>query len=474
MDGHGSADRVVFELEDDGESAPRASGDGPGSGDDPAVRSGPVRRWWRRRRWWVVAALVLGLVVVVAADEVGERRERVERLAAAPGGVLSLADPPSERWRVAGVSGTWPSAKLVVGTLGADVVGVEPGSGQVTEDFGPAATTRCGPEVGRPTSPVCVSGDRVPGPAGTYLTAVRVGPEPADSPVSSACEDGECQWFGAVTHGRDVRVQATDVVTGEVRWRRTVRFRTVSRAEHCADGDELDVESVTLTATEHTILVKGCGIDAWMAANGRVIERARTVRGDVEVLPRPDGGYRALARQGAMHTGLTLMFAPDGSGLRDASGAVLDPVATDGSPDAVTLVQRGARLLRVGPEGRIIWDVEQSAELFLVRTVREGVLVDKDGVAIGVDLASGRTLWRTDVGVPGAGAWNGYANEVSFTDGRRVMIMVDDPSSGRRAVALDVRSGEERWTWYVPDGWEVRAVDGRLVAEAEGDLVGLS
>jgi hypothetical protein len=344
-----------------------------------------VKRHLRRRRWGFLAVLVLGLVVAVVVDEVGKHRERTARLSAAPGGVLSLASTPAERWRVADVSGPWPTAELMVGTVGGDVVGLDPRSGEVVEDFGPAVTTLCGPEVGRPEFPVCVPRTdalgRVPGPAGTYLTAQRFGPEPRESPVSSSCEAGECGWFGAITHGRVVRVEARDAVTDEVRWRRPVPFRTVGRAEHCADGAVLDLESVRLTSTAHTVLVEGCGIDAWVAASGRVLERARSVRGDVDVLARPDGGYRAWARQGAIGTGLTLMFAPDGTGERDASGIVLDPVATDGSENPVTLVQRGARLLRVGEQGRILWDVEQTAELFLARTQREGVLLGRDGVA---------------------------------------------------------------------------------------------
>jgi hypothetical protein len=80
---------------------------------------------------------------------------------------------------------------------------------------------------------------------------------------------------------------------------------------------------------------------------------------------------------------------------------------------------------------------------------------------------------RSEVGAPAEGAWNGYEREVSFTDGRRVMILVGDEGGARRAVTLDLRSGAERWTWDVPDGWVLRAVDGRLVAEADGDLVGL-
>ncbi|RPF23309.1 hypothetical protein [Myceligenerans xiligouense] len=470
-----STDRVVFEIEDDDTLVPPEGPEAePGfeDGEGPVGLAMPFRPWWRRRRWWLVAAVVLGLVVVVLVDEVNERRERAELLAAAPGGVLSLADPPGERWRVAGVDAPWPSAELMVATLRGAVVGLDPGSGRVVEEFGPAATTRCGPEVGRPAAPVCVAGEQVPGPDGTSLTAERIGPEPADSPVSSSCEDGVCRWFGAVTDGRDVRVQATDAGTGDVRWRRTVAFRTEGRAEHCANGSELDLTSVVLTATAHTVLVEGCGIDAWLSGNGRVLERARTVRGDVEVLARPDGGYRAWA-QGSIGTGLTLMFAPDGRGVRDASGVVLDPVATDGSSDAVTLVQRGARLLRVGTEGRIVWDVEQSAELFLARTQREGVVLGHDGLATGIDLASGATLWRTQVGTPAPGAWNGYADEVAFTDGRRVMIVVEGAGEDRRAVTLDLRSGEERWAWDVPGGWQLRAVGGRLVAETPGDLVGL-
>lgn len=465
-----STDRVVFELEDD---------------DTPTLPDGPDTDSWDGggpvsfRPWWITAIVVLGLVVTVVVDETNERRDRAGRLAAAPGGVLSLAAPPSEQWRIAGADDPWPSADLVVVTVRGAVVGIDPRSGRMVEEFGPAVTTRCGPEIGRPAAPVCVPRggsvlERVPGPDGTYLTAGRIGPEPRSSPVSSACEGGECRWFGAITDGRDVRVQAMDADSGVVRWRRTVEFRTESRAEHCADGSELDLESVTLTATAHTVLVEGCGIDAWVSENGRVLERARTVRGDVEVLTRPGGGYRAWARQGAIGTGLTLMFAPDGSGLRDASGAVLDPIATDGFRSAVTLVQRGARLLRVGTEGRIDWRIEQSAELFLARTQREGVLLGRDGVATGIDLANGATLWRTEVGMPAPGAWNGYEEEVSFTDGKRVMVLVEDVGGDRRAVALDLRSGEERWSWDVPEGWVVRVVGGMLVAEANGDLVGLS
>ncbi|MBE1877954.1 hypothetical protein [Myceligenerans pegani] len=481
-----SADRVVFELEDDDSATPTAGPGGePGTdaepgvwdGDGPVRLSVPARPWWRRRRWWFLAVFVLGLVVAVVVDEVGEYRERTERLMGAPGGVLSLEGPPRERWRVPDVAGPWPSAELVVATVRGDVVGLDPRSGEVVADFGPAATTLCGPEVGRPEYPVCVPPDgdppRVPGPDGTFLTAERIGPEPGDSPVSSSCEGGVCQWFGAITDARDVRVEATDAATGAVRWRRTIEFRTVGRAERCADGAELDLESVTLATTAHTVLVEGCGIDAWVAANGRVLERARSIRGDVEVLARPDGGYRAWARAGAIGTGLTLMFGPDGEGERDASGVVLDPVATDGSPGAVTLVQRGAQLLHVGEDGRILWNVDQTAELFLARTQREGVLLDREGVAIGIDLASGETVWRTQVGMPADGAWNGYEDEVAFTDGRRVTILVEGEGGARRAVTLDLRSGDGRWSWDVPDGWVVRAVNGRLVAEANGDLVGL-
>ncbi|GAB4086887.1 hypothetical protein GCM10028784_35170 [Myceligenerans cantabricum] len=491
----GATDRVVFELDDDdGLAPPDGSGTDPEfeDGDGPVRFSLPSRPWWRRRRWWLVAAAVLALTGAGAVDEVRDHRDRAEHLVAAPGGVLSLAEPPSERWRVSGTADVWPSAELVVATMNGTVVGLDPQTGQVEEDFGAAVATRCGPVVGRPRLPVCLAkpsggtDDGVdpaavvePGPDGTYLTASRIGPDPAESPVSSACDGGRCRWFGAITDARDVRVQATDAATGDVRWRRTVEFRTVSLAERCVDDDVLDIESVSMTTTAHTVLVEGCGIDSWLAANGQVMERARSVRGDVEVLPRPDGGYRALARQGALGTGLTLMFGPDGTGERDASGTVLDPVTTDGSAGSVNLVQRGAALLRVGEDGRILWDTERTPALFLARTAREGVLLDDSGVATGIDLGSGETLWTTQVGVPGDGAWSGYGPEVAFTDGRRVMVLVRGDSSGAdgagglRAVTLDLRTGERRWAWDVPDGWEVRAVGGRLVAQTGDGLVGL-
>jgi len=298
-----------------------------------------------------------------------------------------------------------------------------------------------------------------PGPDGTVLRAARVGPvPPADGDTAECSDVGLCT--GTVRTGRDLRIRAEDARTGAERWRVTVPFRPTN-ADQCAnwysrawDGsdnmvdldDMLDAESFGARVTGTTLRLYGCGVESVVTAEG-VLLGAETAPGLGDVESLRTGGYVGYTYGAAAGT---ILYDDDGGIVREIGGYLIEPHAVDGrGPE--TLLATGdpeTRLRAYELDGTLRWDVPVKAEayLFLAQVAGSVVVLTAEGAVTGLDVETGeeRFTWTT------AESDDAYAGGLyvsrSFTDGRSVLLVVENGYGGVELLALDAVTGEQAWT----------------------------
>ncbi len=521
-------DVVVFDLEESG--APRTA-DGPspsGTGHPGAVSdevtappADAARRPARRFR----EAAVAGAVVVLAVAAWGvtttvHEHQREQRLLTAPGGVLSLADPPATAW-TAGTDGADATAfmpGLVVVRRGTALVGLDAATGEPRWQAEVGGDPVCGLSLwGRGTTAavvdplVCWSGpnaahatvtvvhadgeastrdlaDPFAGAAGTadggLVTVRRIGavPPPPDAIVTPV-PSGGYDVAGSVTQGQDVAVRLEDAVTGTVRWERTIPFRPVPDAVSCGiavhrtdEGGELatvDTAQVGVSTYPGLVVVQGCGIQGAFALDGTPMSDT-TASAWSWAEPYVDGGV--LEQVGAYTPdaeATSLLHGPDGAGVTTFPVPVLQPAATDGtSSDLVLTGSAGEPLQGRGRDGTLRWQAAHPYTAVGVRTSGVIPVLGSDGGVAALDPRTGAELWSEDgvlSGDPAAGS-PGYVMS-AFTDGSVAMLAVvrNDTSSSTELVAVDLATGDVRWRTPAAAGWPfLTAVHGRLVEVVGG------
>ena len=520
---HRPADRLVVDLGAFGE----AGTDGPGghaddepddlapsrdeAHDDPADRR-PVRS--RRRR--IVEGVAAGAVVVVALAAWGtttavREHERVEHLAGARGGVLSLAQAPVERWSADTESAdtTVVMPGLVVVRRGTVLhaldaangterwqvpIGGDPYCGTLASGHGAITTVDplvcwSGPNAGASTVTVVHADgssatrtldDDVVWAAGTadggLVTMRMVGPTPP-APSVVVTPDGSGFWNveGTITQGQDADVRLEDATTGDVRWRHTVPFKAGVDASTCG-YPQVDDDGTAATYVQRMpsvfdagyLVVQGCGVDSAFTLAGDAIPVS-----DVAFLwsgePYVDGGLLTqVAGYQGDDTVASVLTGPDGGSPVAFHSQVLDPWATDGSSsDLVLTGSAGVPLAAYGRDGTERWHADHTYSTLLVRAAGVAVLDQPDGVVCGVDLATGAILW-TDKDLVAATAddvGTDVSNRMSaaFTDGTTAALAISGDDS-TLLVGLDLATGAVRWRSSLPDDHpQLVAADGRLV-----------
>jgi hypothetical protein len=493
----------------------------PSSSDDEHDAARRRRARTRRTRGVVAAAMVAFLVLSAwgAASEV-RARERIQRLMAAPGGVVSLADAPRVTWSAetesAGATAYMPG--LVVVRRGAVLHGLDAGTGAERWQVPVTGDPRCqvyvswyvgtavvdplvcwgGPNAAPQVTVVHADGSwstraleagvawATGTPDGSIATVHAVGAPPAADQVTVTAVDGGYTMDGTITQGQDVVVRLEDAATGALRWERTLPFRPGDDGWSCGSVavDRSGAQPVhtftprqpSVAAVGGVVQVDACGVHAVLRLDGTGVIDAGGPGSTVE--PYLDGGV------------LQVRTDRVGSTLHRAGGAVtfparvLDPLATDGTPsDLVLAGSGGAPLAAFGPDGGRRWRSGHVYQELLVRARGIAVLSFLDGGVAGVDLRTGEQLWtRYDLVPAPVGAWSTPLR--AFTDGRvAALLMVRyqstvDENGGSVAfaapsadlVGLDLATGEVRWRAALPDGssW-LDAVEGHLVDTAQLD-----
>lgn len=451
----GTPETVTFDLVPDDGAVPDDGGAPAGEAEVPPSAVGRLLRAlaaWPRRRKVVAVTSVVGLVVatagvVVTLDAVRDRQTSL-RLAAAPGGVISLADAPEQLWRTELAS---PELVAVMGGLlvvadrqfwsertddeGVVLAGVDPVDGTVrwsTEVEGadwcggaqPAPGGMWGGGLGEATALVCPTRLPEPGVAvvGTdgQVTARRALDGPVDGEVVLAApgavlrlarvgtpSDGvlDVQTLAEDFPTRDLTVRLEDAVTGVVRWETTVPGGTApagTPAEwvyRCTDlgSDGSSVGSVSDSNGSYSwevrpreVWVETCGVNASLdLATGEVVRSVdafdTTGGWDPGSVPLDGGGYATrLPRDSESDDALL----GEVNRVWRQDGTVVGDVTGSIALPTATDGSPADVLLTVGPAGLSAFDPADATQLW-VRTRGGQPLVRTQRVLVvqqGIDL----------------------------------------------------------------------------------------
>ncbi|MEU4383712.1 PQQ-binding-like beta-propeller repeat protein [Promicromonospora sp. NPDC023805] len=524
-------------------AAPAVADDADREPDAPAARGTDA---WRRTVPTVAAVLAIALGTGIASDGVRDAA-RIERMRDFGGGVEDVSTPLTEKWVWDGDvglvdRGLGGTDAIVLGDIlafqsGRDLVALDPATGEEAwvvplGDDPACGPTGVSPDQGAPARSVsmmvCLYGaaaDREavsvrpdgtvsaprtldpsdtrrhgsarPGPDGTVLRAMRIGPESEVDLGDARCEDsGECT--GTVAAGRDVGLRAESAVTGEELWTVTVPFEG-AEAWECWDDSwedpngglafdgEVHPDGFGGHASADLVRLYGCGVAAAVTPDGLLLDpEPDPGTGHAESLAL--GGYAWLDQSGPART---VIYDDDGAVVVDVSGHVRGPSVADGAgPDTLLGTdETGGRLLAYDADGLPRWDIAaQAPEHAFLAQVGRTVVVRAQGAedVRGLDVDTGTERWRWDT--PAAGDWV----IGTFTDGRAVLLHLIQADSGLpRMVSLDAASGELLWqesdeaatsrmeaASSGPDDEEVAvpalvAVDGRLLEVSRNGVRGL-
>lgn len=477
-------------------AAPAASDDADLEPDTPPARE-PGAGW--RTVLTAAAVLAIALGTGIASDGVRDAA-RIERMRDFGGAVEDVSTPLTEKWVWDGTVGTGPGwhgpDAVVLGDVlafqsGRDLVALDPATGEDAWVVPLGENPACGPtgispDQGTPARSVsmmvCLYGaaaDREvvavrpdgtasaprtldpsdtrrhgparPGPDGTVLRAMRIGPESEVDLGDARCEDsGECS--GTIAAGRDIELRAESAVTGEELWTVTVPFEGAEAWECWNDSwgeqsgglafdGEVHPDGFGGQVTADLVRLYGCGVAAAVTPDGLLLDpEPEPGEGQVESLAL--GGYAWLDQSGPART---VIYDDDGAVIVELSSSVRGPSVADGAgPDTLLGTDDiGGRLLAYAADGVPRWDVAAQApeHSFLAQVGRTAVVraQGEDDVR-GLDVDTGTERWRWET--PAAGDWV----LETFTDGRAVLLHLIQADSGiPRMVSLDAASGELLW-----------------------------
>nr|WP_297425606.1 PQQ-binding-like beta-propeller repeat protein [uncultured Actinotalea sp.] len=425
----------------------------------PAEAAGPAARW-PARRWWVVAllgVLVVGLVGAARASAAADRRDDddVARLAGRSGFTASLREPLEELWRararlvgagadvVVLVEGTSQSAQLVGRDAGtgdvrwsaawaapADVLGCDEAAGMLlceVAGFGygsPNTDEMLGEVPGRllvvdPTTGAVVDEQELDGRTVGWAVA-------ADDVVVARREGASL----TVVRQRFARSPAPpDAASAELVW--TVRLPL---------PDGVTANQLTLRVDHGTVVVEGVVGAVLDAGDGAVlVPPSRTAEPGLPVRVEASASGALVHRGERSATWFDRRSAPRAS--QDVAGAPVEQAPDDGSSPGVALVDRDGLLVAVdAASGTVLWEREEAAWRRVAR-VDGTVLVVEPGAVTAVEATTGEERWSR----PLAASWTERAPGVGdlVLDARRVLLGTE--LTGDRPVAVELAGGVQTW-----------------------------
>lgn len=449
---------------------------------DGAAPGGPTARHGAR---WAAVAVVAGLAVVGALAWSADRRAQDARQAAldaVPGLAPSLAEPLVERWRVEDAVPLATAGDVVVLDAlpvprlrgvrvgdGAEVWRRDLGDDAVCGAAAPPVPGALGQLVRSPALAadrvVCVDGSSVlradgtvTGPGAVTVLDARTGAVLAELalevPVLGA-EVAGADLVVAFAAGTDVVVQRRPADLSAPSWSTTLPgllpevqeagwvFRVLDGLVRVGAVGSPPLSLATGEPTpgavrEDVLYAVGADLPAGARVEWDLDLRARAVR------------VRLLGGDGVVRV--------------DVPGAPWLAPVRDGSVPGVLPVRRATSVLDLGGAGSgelVGLDVATGDDRWSAGRL-PGVqpLVHLDGLvvaagagsALGLDVATGRVVWRAD---------GGYAAPpAGLTDGETVLVL---EAAAPALVALDVRSGVERWSVPVPGPPQFVGVGGGAV-----------
>lgn len=442
----------------------------------------------RRAVWWVGAAVIAAVVVAVGVANVAAARRAAEwraALADTPWVLPQMSGPLTEAWRLdegGSVMGETSTAVLLSGLDYTGIRAVDPATGRVVWEI-PAEAGYCAP---------------IPG---VWWTTPGAAPPDADEQLvvcSQQESDGvtnrvttfdartgerlaETSWdgsaLGTLMVGMDlvtvsevaegaVVVARSDLRTGEARW--TFRGSSDLRERVFSDywNFTYDDDVVFFDGPTDLVLAVDTGeqvatdspppaFEGWeLRDGGRVVITGTGMGGDLGRLGgqvvEPDGSVR-------------FEFLGWPWSTQFATSTVLVVQQVDEEASEATLRARLVGLdLTTGTE---LWsrpDDAESSPLVAINGV--GVVTGGDGVTA-IDLRTGVELWThpTDTSV--------WFSQAAPTDGRVVLVPVRTQGLAE-FVAVDLRSGEERWRMPAPAGLnQVFTSKGLVITDAGEEIV---
>jgi outer membrane protein assembly factor BamB len=467
----------LVEVEDAPAPAPsvRAPDDlPPVAGEPPAVgRTRPMRRWWP-----VALLVVLG---VVATGLVAAARDRafVQRVAAVPGMVRPLDEPPTALWQTR--SSTLPGTVLAAdgalvvlaeGETEWAVTAHDPQTGTERWRTAVAPVSRAGFEATAVTCPA-LRGDvgdlvvcLVQGPRVLYSDEASIQEPPRISVVPLSATDGTRlgEWdvrgaivgvdrvgddlvVGTLDEGRHLVVQRRDARTGALVWS-TVTQEVMDEPANMVTATMQVLPSVVVLAGGSTLILD---VDdgSTLLVSGRYSAMQVASLGDRFATWAPVGGGHVHRADGAEQyrvDGLPAQLSAD-------DGSEPDTIVVDAGP-AVAGVDAGT--------GQELWRTESMLDPQVLVSHR---LVVSGSSTYGVlDTADGTLVWDVDTGevLP----WN------PLSDGTVVLGPGMSPEGRPELWARGLGDGVRYWSVSLPEGVRrVDAVAGHLVVRTDDELI---
>jgi outer membrane protein assembly factor BamB len=345
-----------------------------------------------------------------------------------------------------------------------------------------------------------------PGPEGTVLRARRVGPASSVDVGDARCVETTGECHGTVEAGRDLLLRAEDAITGEERWSVTVPFRETD-AQNCTpwfgnpwngwdggpadvalapDGAALAPDAFGAQIGAELVEIWGCGVWAAVTPEGALLRADGTSEaGTASSLG--GGRYALLTLPGPGEvTARTSLLASDGTLLGEIPEYVSSPQTADGLDETTLFAvsRSGSRLRSYAADGSLRWDVaaqpESGAPEFLAQVDGTLVVSSWTGSFWGLDVATGERRWTWEPGeaLDDSSYEVGYVPR-AFTDGRSVLLPLQNDEGAVRLASVDVTSGELGWTRALADvvgpqqNVSLLSVGGSLLAVTPRGVVGL-
>ncbi|QHT56129.1 PQQ-binding-like beta-propeller repeat protein [Cellulomonas sp. H30R-01] len=466
--------RVPLDEVDEADAGTHAR---PPSGFQRAARLGSAWAGWRARSpWRAVAVLVgsLGLAVTLAVTTpslvTAHERSTVLRPGAFAGAIRTSA-APAVRWTVT-VDDRVPP--LLVGDTVVVATGPGPDDRSLAGLDVVTGAVRWQRPLGADPRPAEVRCLEVQG-----SVACTLGPDQVDERVATR---------SGLAPTRDAAALVLlDPATGEVLRRATTPGRVVS----LATDDELDGDVVLAAIADGVLTIRrtdpATGEVRWVATRPSAFPAASTSRVRVSVggglvvataegstlVVHLDDGVPVPPPADATGTDETALLSDgtlvrtryrvhavgvdvvselshgDGEPWLTTRGVPVEPTVTDGSSELVFT----SSVLAGGPMGgrvRAYAPGRTDPEWHALTPAREiavdaggRVVLRAAGALVGLDVESGRTVWRRTFGL-GMGP--------VFSDGRLVVVQRTSPGDGSALVALDLRSGAPEWVAPLPPG----------------------
>jgi hypothetical protein len=506
-----------------------------GASADPVVPTGATR--WLRSLAPVAAVLAVVLGTGFALDGV-RTAQQLDRIRGVRGGVADLSSPLAERWAwdgpvgVSGITEDWRTVQvaavgdLLVFVADDKLLALEPASGAEAWSIPLGDDPDCGP-TGYPSwedittaSVVCLHGAPAerevivvgpegvaseartldpadtrrygvprPGPDGTVLRARRAGDASAVDLGDAVCSSaGDCT--GTVESGRDIMLRAEDAVSGAERWSVTAPFEATPAAacnpwrssawdgnfDHVSN-DPLQPDTFGARIGADLVDLHGCGAGASVTSDGELL-RGVEPPGAGAIVGLSTGGYLASGLDITTHT---VVYSADGKALETIDGYVVEAAVVDGPGTLLGSDDDSPGIRAYEPDGTPRWDGAPGAGgAQLAAEVGETLVVMDEGVARGLDAATGDQRWELDLSKGADGTYSDIPLLFQvFTDGRHVLLLLHNEDATFDLVSLDTVSGKLSWDEPVADVLSLRqsaslaAVGGHLLAVTPVGVRGL-